>query len=69
MSTHITEIIPDFDEWPEWAIDAFKSGQFFRGCLDKVAELEKEIERLKYEKVHAGHHRRRNRPFSVRSKT
>lgn len=34
----ITEIIPDRSEWPEWAKDAFDSGQFFNVVSDHMAQ-------------------------------
>jgi len=37
---HISEIIPDLDKLPEWAIKAFEEGQYFTVVAKRIAELE-----------------------------
>lgn len=39
---NITEIIPD--DFPDWAKDAFRDGQFFRIAVGKVADLTEKLE-------------------------
>jgi len=41
---HITEIIPD--DRPEWFNNAMRDGNLFSVTLDKIYELETEINRL-----------------------
>lgn len=43
----IIEIVPD--DMPQWAWDAFDSGQFFRICVQKVEDLETLVNKLKQE--------------------
>jgi len=50
-STHITEIIPDFDKMPDWAREAFEDGQYFNVVAEKVKRLE-ELE-TKFAKIRA----------------
>ena len=38
----ITEIIPDRKEWPDWAKEAFDSGQFFNVVDEKFEQLKQE---------------------------
>ena len=40
MSNHISEIIPDMKDLPDWARDAFEDGQFFNVTFEKIAENE-----------------------------
>ena len=40
----ITEIIPD--DMPEWALEAFWTGQFFRVCVEKVETLQARVKEL-----------------------
>ena len=37
--TTITEIIPDREEWPDWAKEAFDSGQFFNVVDEKLKQM------------------------------
>ena len=41
---HITEIIPEFKDMPEWAKDAFEDGQFFAATIDKLNAIKKECQ-------------------------
>ena len=38
--TTITEIIPDREEWPDWAKEAFDSGQFFNVVNEMIGRME-----------------------------
>ena len=40
---HITEIAPDLDTMPEWAQEAFNSGQFFAVAIDRVKAVEAKL--------------------------
>lgn len=42
---NIVEAVPSMEEWPDWAVEAFRGGNFFRECIEKVAHLEQLIKR------------------------
>lgn len=44
----ITEIIPD--DMPDWLMEAFNRGQFFRVVIERIKELEKEVKELKLQR-------------------
>ena len=46
---HITEIIPEMEDMPDWMKEAFDSGQFFAECRKKVDHLEYKIDALMME--------------------
>ncbi len=38
--THITEIIPDLNDLPDWAREAFEEGQYFNAVDKKIKQVE-----------------------------
>ena len=40
---HITEILPDLEDMPDWAREAFEAGQFFDVAFKRVEKLEAAI--------------------------
>ena len=44
--THITEILPDLEDMPDWAREAFEAGQFFDVAFKRVDKLEATLKAL-----------------------
>ena len=41
--SHITEMMPNADKWPDWAKTAFEEGNFFEEAVRRVEDLENQL--------------------------